>query len=103
MLDAGETILEYTRGGRDEFLSDRRTRDAVIRNLEVLGEATKRLSPEIRAANPHVRWRDIAGLRDFAIHRYDWVDYQEIWRIVENDLQPILHEIRRILKDRGAP
>ena len=72
-----------------------------MRNLEILGEAAKRLSPELRAAYPEVPWRDLAGLRDFAIHRYDWVDYNEIWRIVENDLQPVLETVRRMVKERA--
>lgn len=100
IIDAGEAILEFTSGGREGFLADRRTRDAVVRNLEIIGEAVKRLSPATREAHPDVRWRDIAGLRDFAIHRYDWVDFHEIWRIVENDLQPLLESVRRIAKER---
>jgi uncharacterized protein with HEPN domain len=101
MIDAAEAILEFTKDGRDEFFSDRRTRDAVIRNLEVLGEAAKRLSPATRDASPGVRWRDIAGLRDFVIHRYEWVDFQEIWRVVEQDLPPLLESLRRIAKARS--
>jgi uncharacterized protein with HEPN domain len=99
IIDAGEAILEFTTGGRDEFMGDRRTRDAVVRNLEIIGEAVKRLSPAVRDAHPDVRWRDIAGLRDFAIHRYDWVDFNEIWRIVDNDLRPLLESVRRIAKE----
>lgn len=98
IIDAGEAILEFTRGGREEFFADRRTRDAVVRNLEIIGEAVKRLSPSVRDANPHVRWRDIAGLRDIAIHRYDWVDFQAIWRVVENDLRPLLEAVRQMAK-----
>lgn len=99
IIDAGEAIIEFTSGGKEEFFTDRRTRDAVVRNLEIIGEAVKRLSSQLRDANPHVRWRDIAGLRDFAIHRYDWVDFQEIWRVVENDLRPLLEHVRRIAKE----
>jgi uncharacterized protein with HEPN domain len=101
ILDAGEAILSFTRDGREAFLENRMARDAVLRNLTVMGEATKRLSPALRERYPHVPWRDVAGLRDIVIHRYEWVDYEEVWRIVENDLDRLLGDIRAIVKDRG--
>lgn len=100
IVDAGEAILSFTREGREAFLENRMARDAVMRNLTVIGEATKRLSPALREQNPHVPWRDIAGLRDIVIHRYEWVDYDEVWRIVENDLQRLLDDVRAIVKAR---
>jgi uncharacterized protein with HEPN domain len=98
IIDAGEAILEFTREGHDAFIENRMMRDAVVRNLTVIGEATKRLSTELRETHARVPWRDIAGLRDIVIHRYEWVDYDEVWRIVEHDLSPLLDEIRAILK-----
>ncbi len=61
-------VRAYTSAGRDAFLADGKTQDAVIRNIEVLGEATKNLSPEIRDANPDIPWKRIAGMRDRVIH-----------------------------------
>lgn len=67
MRDALEAISEYTTGGRDEFFRSRLIQDAVIRNLEVLGEAAKQVPNEVRNRHPHIPWRRIAGLRDVLI------------------------------------
>lgn len=105
ILEAGDAILDYTGGGHDAFVGSRMVRDAVVRNLEVIGEAAKRLSEAVRAANPEVPWRRIAGLRDIIIHQYDSVDYEELWRVVEDELPPFLEAVRRILRqrERGRP
>lgn len=68
--DACQKILRYTSDGRDAFLSDERTQDAVIRNLEIIGEAVKSLSTDTKANYPEVHWKQIAGLRDKLIHEY---------------------------------
>jgi uncharacterized protein with HEPN domain len=61
----------------------RTIRDAVVRNFEVIGEATKRLSDETKALHPEIRWRDVAGFRDILIHAYESIDYIEVWNIIE--------------------
>ena len=68
--DCLERIGEYTAEGREGFDHDRRTQDAVIRNLEVIGEAAKQLSEDVRQQYPPIPWRQIAGLRDILIHHY---------------------------------
>ena len=75
-------IAEAVRG-QDEtsFLSDRMRTAAVERYLEVIGEATKRLSPTLRDAHPEVDWRGWAGLRDIVIHAYDQILQSEIWQV----------------------
>lgn len=100
MLDAGEAIIEYTVDGHDAFMEDRRTRDAVVRNLEIIGEAAKRLSQALRDREQQIPWRKIAGLRDIVAHQYDYVDYQEVWNVVEDDLPGFLEEIRRMLASK---
>lgn len=70
MLECIHKIESYTVDGRDAFLNTPMMQDAVIRNLEIIGEATKQLSPELRQASPDVRWQQIAGLRDVLIHGY---------------------------------
>lgn len=72
-------------------------RDAVVRNLEIIGEAAKRLSPGIRARTPEIPWRRIAGLRDIIIHQYDSVDYHEVWNVVEGDLPPFLSQVQSLM------
>ncbi len=95
--DAIENIMEYTSGGREEFMSDRKTRDAVVRNFEIIGEATKRLSEAAKSRRPDIRWRDIAGFRDVLIHVYEGVDYVEVWNIVENHLPELREAVGSLL------
>ena len=68
--DAIRQIVEYTVTGKDSFLVDRKTQDAAIRNLESIGEATKRISPGLKSAHSDVAWKPIAGMRDKLIHDY---------------------------------
>ena len=86
-----EKIESYTAEGREAFMSDSKTQDAVIRNFEIIGEATKRLSAEAKAQQSHIPWREVAGFRDILIHDYEGVDCLEVWNIVENHL-PQLHQ-----------
>lgn len=71
--------------------------DAVIRNLEVIGEASKRLSKATRDLAPEIQWPRIAGFRDIAIHGYDRVDVGRVWAIVKNDLPMLKTSIRKLL------
>jgi uncharacterized protein with HEPN domain/predicted nucleotidyltransferase len=96
-------IEEDTAAGKDAFLQSRIIRDAVIRNFEVIGEAVKRLSDELTGAYPHIEWHQIAGFRDFLIHHYNRVDPQEVWKIVENDLQPLRQAVESMLQKLSAP
>lgn len=84
--DAIDAILDYTADGREGFFSDRKTQDAVIRNVEILGQAVKGLSEETRALEPEIPWRQIAGMRDKLIHEYFGVDLGLVWDVVEREL-----------------
>ena len=85
-LDAIDAVLEYTQDGRNAFFADRKTQDAVIRNIEVLGQAVKSLSAETRAHDGSIPWRQIAGMRDKLIHEYFGVDLALVWDVVEREL-----------------
>lgn len=80
----------------DEYYHDRRRKDAVIRNFEIIGEATKKVSEDLRVRYPDVAWKRIAGLRDVIIHGYFNVDYEIIWGLIKNTLPRFKEEIIRI-------
>ena len=97
ILDCLERIAEYTLAGEQAFLGSRLIQDGVIRNLEVIGEATKNLSGELREANPGIPWRQIAGMRDVLIHDYLKVNLNRVWRTVITDLPPLRDTVTRLL------
>lgn len=82
ILECISRVEAYTGSGAEGFRTSTLIQDAVIRNLEIIGEATKRLSPELRDRYPGVPWTRIAGLRDVLIHNYLAVDLDEVWAIV---------------------
>lgn len=84
-------ILDYTSGGRDEFLSTPMIQDAVIRNLEIVGEAASQMSGKMKAGMPQVPWRRVVDFRNFLIHSYGSVDLEIVWEVVADDL-PVLRE-----------
>ena len=75
---------------QDAFYDDVKTQSAVLHQLLILGEATKRLSREFRKEHPDVPWQLMAGMRDHLIHGYDAVDLEEVWNIVQRDLPSLL-------------
>ena len=99
--DAIDAIVAYTAAGRDAFMADRKTQDAVIRNLEIIGEAVKRLSPSLTRAYPDVPWRQIAGMRDKLTHDYFGVDLDLVWGVVERDLVTVRKRVDALLAQHG--
>lgn len=103
-IDAIDAIQRYTVDGREAFLSDGKTQDAVIRNIEILGQAVKGISERTRALEPAVPWRKIAGTRDKLIHEYFGVDLALVWDVVESELpalRPQLERLSRRLRDEA--
>lgn len=98
ILDAIEKIETYTLDGREVFMSTSHWQDATIRQLEIIGEATKNLSTELRAQYPFIPWRRIAGLRDVLIHNYMGVDLNAVWEITQQNLPILQRQIQRILE-----
>jgi uncharacterized protein with HEPN domain len=99
--DAAEKIESYASVGRDLFLSVSHWQDATIRQLEIIGEATKRLSEVTRARNADIPWRRIAGLRDVLIHEYMGVDLDAVWEITQKEVPVLRRRVESILSDSG--
>ena len=95
--DAILRIEEYSSVGRTEFMAKSHWQDAIIRQLEIIGEASKQLSEALRTANPQVAWRRICGLRDVLIHNYIGVDVEAVWLVVENGIPALKETVSRLL------
>jgi uncharacterized protein with HEPN domain len=82
----------------EDFQADERTYDAVVRNLQIIGEAVKNIPQEIRLKYSEVEWRKIAGLRDILAHAYFSIEDEIVWDIVETKIPPLLIIVERILE-----
>ena len=97
IVEAIDRVVEYTSAGRDEFFANRMIQDAVVRNLEVVGEAVKGLSETTREAHTEIPWRKIAGTRDRVIHGYFNVSLKIVWEIVEQELPTLRRQVGALL------
>ena len=103
ILKALERVEEIGQRGREAFLADWMLQDAAIRNFEIVGEAVKRVSPALQAANPEIPWADLAGFRDVLIHQYFRVDLQIVWALIERRVSGLRGDVARLAAALGAP
>ena len=100
IIESCEKVRRYTASmDQAAFEGDEKTVDAVIRNLEIIGEAAKKLPPGVRARCPDVEWRKVSGFRDFAAHAYFWLDMGLVWNVVEVKVPELLDSMRRAAAD----
>lgn len=100
ILESADLVASYVRGlDLVEFAKDQQLQDAVVRRIEIIGEAVKNLPPGIREEHPRVPWKRIAGMRDKVIHDYMGVDIELVWTVAETLMPQLRSEISRILED----
>ena len=99
ILDSIDRIREYIQGMDDDaFGSDRKTQDAVIRNLEVIGEASRNIADELKAQANEIEWSKIIGFRNILAHEYFGVSVPIVWDIIQNKLDPLRDACAKLLK-----
>lgn len=104
ILEAISRINRYTAGlSMAQFVADDRTVDAVVRNLEIVGEAARRLPPHVVERHRDVPWSRMAEMRNILVHEYHSVDAGIIWNSVRNDLPPLIAPLKDMLKEKVAP
>ncbi len=102
MFISCKKILSYIKDmSYEDFKKDEKTVDAVIRNIEILGEAAKKISDEFKRKYPHVEWKEIAKTRDKLIHKYFGVDVEIIWTISKKDIPQLKEKLESILRKEG--
>jgi uncharacterized protein with HEPN domain len=106
MLERCHRITRFIGSGRETFMASEELQDAVIRNLEVIGEAAKRVSAETRGRLASLDWRTICGMRDVLIHDYIGVDLDEVWNVASSripELQAVLEQFLTAGDPGSAP
>ncbi len=98
ILGAIEKIEKYTKNvTKAQFLEKSLIQDAVIRQIEIIGEASKLVSNKIKSKNTKIPWKDIAGMRDKLIHAYFGVDLEAVWETLKKDIPALKKEIKSII------
>ncbi len=102
ILDAATKAMQFVADSSfDEFEHDDRTTYAVLRALEIIGEAAKRVPLAVRDRSPDIPWPDMAGMRDKLIHGYHGIDLRVVWRTVHSDLPAVIEKVRELRAQLG--
>ena len=100
ILDEIAYLVKQSKGlSKEEFIQDETLKRAFVRSLEIIGEATKNLSVELRNKYSDIEWRGMAGMRDKLIHHYFGIDYDIVWDVVSNYVPTLQQKIRQIVAD----
>ena len=98
MMEAAVKILKYTQGLTfEDFLADDKTIDAVVRNFEIIGEASLRIDEDFRLENPQIEWKKLRGFRNRIVHDYFGIDYEIVWSILTQDLEELVFQLDQLL------
>lgn len=100
ILQSMDDALDFVRGmSYEQFAGDKKTLSAVLRSIEVIGEAAKNVPEDVRSRYPHIPWREMAGMRDKVIHFYFGVNPETVWLVVAERIPELRPQIERILRD----
>jgi uncharacterized protein with HEPN domain len=98
ILESAKIALDYVfYKNWDAFYTDIQVQDAVVRRIEIVGEAARRVSQETRDKYPQIPWREMTSMRNLVIHEYDVVDIKQVWDTVQNKLPPLVEELAKIV------
>lgn len=96
MIEAADMVASFIQGmNKEQFLADKKTQFAVVRALEIIGEAAKKVPDSIRSRYPDLPWREISGMRDKLIHDYFGVNNEAVWKTVVEDVPEIAANLKR--------
>lgn len=100
IYEAAQQIVSYAEGfSRAELQADRMRVSAILYQILIIGEATKRMSPEFRSQHPEVPWSNMAGMRDMIAHEYDRIDFGILWNVVRSNIPELLERIMPLLPE----
>lgn len=100
MLEAARRAVNFSTGlSYDDFVKDIKTQDAVVRNIEIIGEAAKNVSENTRDKFPHIPWKQVAGMRDKLVHHYFGVNIDIVWDVVRKDLELLISNLSGVEKE----
>lgn len=98
ILESAGIALDYVPDKSwDQFYEDTQCQDAVLRRIEIIGEAARHISPQTQKKYPQIPWRDMTMLRNLVIHKYDAVDINQVWATTQNKLPPLVEELSKIV------
>lgn len=98
ILESAKIALDYVLGKTwDQFYADMQCQDAVVRRVEIIGEAARRVLQEMRDMYPQIPWREMTSMRNLVIHEYDVVDINQVWDTVQNKIPPLIKELSKIV------
>ncbi len=104
MLDAAKKIVRFTCGvTREDYFANSMMRDAVERNLSIIGEAARRVSQGFRESHPRIPWRRIIGLRNVLVHEYNDVDHREIWGLIVERIPSLIGQLGPLIEPLVPP